>query len=92
MRLQGVAPCDPAQNRAILSKKIKKKAGRMEFVRGIQKRTKDDNLMVEPTRGQESHMLSGLAAADCLIHFDLEDEVLDENTQVEIQKLDWQNY
>ncbi|MDX2106574.1 MAG: molybdopterin molybdotransferase MoeA [Candidatus Melainabacteria bacterium] len=92
MKLQGIAPCDPAQNRAILNKKIKKRAGRMEFVRGIQKRTKDDNLMVEPTRGQESHMLSGLAAADCLIHFDLEDEILDENTQVEIQKLDWQNY
>lgn len=92
MKLQGITPCDPAQNKAFLSKKIKKKAGRMEFVRGIQKRTKDDNLMVEPTRGQESHMLSGLAAADCLIHFDLEDEILDENSQVEIQKLDWQNY
>lgn len=92
LKLQGITPNEPSLTKAILSRKIKKKAGRMEFVRGIQKRTKDDTLVVEPTRGQESHMLSGLASANCLIHFNLEDELLDENSKVEIQKLNWQKY
>jgi len=92
LKLQGIAPARPSVHQAILSKKIKKKAGRMEFVRGIQKRTKDDTLMVEPTRGQESHMLSGLASANCLIHFELENEILEENSPVKIQKLDWKSY
>lgn len=91
-KLQGLSPLGPSVHTAKLERKIKKKAGRMEFVRGIQKRTKDDTLRVEPTRGQESHMLSGLAFANCLIHFDIEEETLEENSQVEVQNLNWQSY
>lgn len=91
-KLQGLSPLGPSLHKASLERKIKKKAGRMEFVRGIQKSTKDDTLKVEPTRGQESHMLSGLAFANCLIHFDIEEETLEENSQVEIQNLNWQSY
>lgn len=91
-KLQGLSPLGHSVHKASLERKIKKKAGRMEFVRGIQKRTKDDTLRVEPTRGQESHMLSGLAFANCLIHFEIEEETLEENSQVEIQNLNWQSY
>ncbi|MBP7860836.1 molybdopterin molybdotransferase MoeA [bacterium] len=92
LKLQGLSPLEPSVQKASLDRRIKKKAGRMEFVRGIQKRTKDDTLKVEPTRGQESHMLSGLAFANCLIHFGIEEQILEENSQVEIQNLDWQSY
>ena len=92
LKLQGLSPLEPSVQKASLDRSIKKKAGRMEFVRGIQKRTKDDTLKVEPTRGQESHMLSGLAVANCLIHFGIEEQILEENSQVEIQNLDWQSY
>jgi molybdopterin molybdotransferase len=74
--------------KAALSKTIKKKAGRLEFLRGTVSQGKD-GLLVEPTLGQDSHMLSGLAKANCLIYFPLEEEVLEAGHQVEIEFLHW---
>ncbi len=91
-KLQGVADPAPIKYDAHLKRKLKKKPGRLEFVRGIQRRNKDDTLIVEPTKGQDSHMLSGLALANCLIHFAKDLEVMEENSLVQVENLKWQDY
>lgn len=91
-KMQGVSEPKKATRSAVLRRTIRKKSGRMEFVRGIQESTQDGNLVVEPTKGQDSHMLSGLAVANCLIHFGLDEEVLDENCRIPVQDLSWESY
>jgi molybdopterin molybdotransferase len=73
---------------AVLTQDIKKKPGRMEFVRGILKR-QNGIFTVSPTRGQDSHMLSGLAHANCLIHFASEEATLRQGERVSITPLRW---
>ena len=53
---------------AILTHNLKKKSGRLEFVRGelIQK---NGDLLVTPMEAQGSHMLSGICNANSLIYF-----------------------
>jgi len=66
---------------------LKKRPGRLDFVRGILKCSSDGALHVLPNHGQDSHMLSGLAKADCLIHFDADSELIPEGQLVNIQSL-----
>jgi molybdopterin molybdotransferase len=73
---------------ARLTRTVRKRAGRMEFVRGMLSYS-DNNILVTPALGQDSHMLSGLAQANCLIHFPLESEVLNEDSHVSVELLDW---
>lgn len=74
----------PAQ----LTASISKKPERMEFVRG--KIIIENNLLkVCPTKGQESHMLSGLSNADCLIYFPVNQNKLSEGDLVDIELLNW---
>lgn len=73
---------------ARLAKPLKKKAGRMEFVRGVVK-TEDNQLVVHPTIGQDSHMLGGLAQANCLIYFAKDSETLQAGDQVQVELLEW---
>lgn len=88
LKILGHSDVQPLELRAILTRNIGKKAGRTEFVRGIAA-TKGGRLYVEPTAGQDSHMMGGLATANCLIVFPLEAEVLTEGQQVSIDLLDW---
>jgi molybdopterin molybdotransferase len=74
--------------KASLTKQLKKKGGRAEFVRG-NVRTENGLVVVEPTVGQDSHMLSGLATANALIVFPLEAETLPAGSQVDIRLLNW---
>lgn len=73
---------------AKLTKPLKKQAGRMEFVRG---KLESDNgqLSVSPVKGQDSHMMGGIAQADCLIHFPLELQVLNAGELVTVDQLIW---
>jgi molybdopterin molybdotransferase len=73
---------------ATLTKPIKKRAGRLEFVRG-KFVMKEGRLQVEPTTGQDSHMLGGLAAADALIYFDKDEENWPAGKQVNVTPLNW---
>ncbi|MBI4533542.1 MAG: hypothetical protein HY711_06305, partial [Candidatus Melainabacteria bacterium] len=73
---------------AVLTKTVKKKQGRLEFVRAKLNSTLD-GLTVTPVDGQESHMLGGLALANCLMHFPAEDSMLDAGTMVAVELLDW---
>lgn len=74
--------------RAVLTKAIRKRPGRMEFLRGVVS-SSGDKLCVEPTTGQDSHMLGGLAAANALIHFPLDAELIDEGSEVLVELLQW---
>lgn len=76
---------------AIADSDMRKKPGRMDFVRGILKCSGDAALNVLPTRGQDSHMLSGLAKANCLIHFPADDELVTKGQPVNLDWLDWHN-
>jgi len=72
-----------------LERDMKKKPGRLDFVRGILSCSPEGALNVLPTRGQDSHMLSGLAKADCLIQFPADDERLSQGQCVRLERLDW---
>ncbi len=64
--------------------KCSKRDGRMEFLRGI--------LTGESVRlvgGRDSHLISGLAAANCLIHFPLEATELRDGDVVDVTALNW---
>lgn len=88
--MQGAASNLNAAWFASLEREMKKKPGRLDFVRGILSCSPDGALNVLPTRGQDSHMLSGLAKADCLIQFPADDERLSQGQSVRLERLDWQ--
>jgi molybdopterin molybdotransferase len=80
---------------AILEKTLWKKPGRLELVRGVLRREEDpqdptiSRWFVSPTVGQDSHMLSGLAFANCLIIFPENDSVCHAGDRVEVSPLAW---
>jgi len=63
---------------------IKKTVGRKEFQRGIVK-TVDKQLVVEPSGGQGSHILSSLSKANCYIVLEPECNGIKQGEQVTIQ-------
>jgi molybdopterin molybdotransferase len=109
-RLQGRV-INPRLFQAKAARNLKKKAGRLDFVRGTLKvvtgqrhdtagysqtaprhDTKGglaSDLEVMPTVGQESHMLTGLAKADCLMHFAQDLEFLPEGDYLPVELLSW---
>lgn len=90
-KLMGLTNCDsPKLFKAKLLSDLKKRAGRAEFVRARLKFQLDGSLAVQPTTGQDSHMLGGLATADVLIHFPLEAEHLPAGIPVLVQPLVWE--
>ncbi len=70
---------------------MKKRPGRLDFVRGKLERDKNGATTAIPTRGQESHMLSGLAKANVMLHFDKELEKLNQAEPVEVTFINWSN-
>ncbi|MBP9090870.1 molybdopterin molybdotransferase MoeA [bacterium] len=68
---------------------LKKKAGRLDFVRGKLSLDNSIEISAMPTVGQESHMLTGLAKADCLMHFARELEFLPEGEYIKVELLNW---
>ncbi|MBK9141049.1 MAG: molybdopterin molybdotransferase MoeA [Candidatus Melainabacteria bacterium] len=77
---------------ARLAEQVRKKPGRLDFVRGKMTSSPEGTLQAIPTRGQDSHMLSGLAAAECLLHCRQEDTLLAEGDLIDIEILDWTTY
>lgn len=70
----------------------KKKAGRLDFVRATLSTGDDAILTTLPTQGQDSHMLSGLAKAEALIHFEQDESFIEKDSLVTVQQLNWNNY
>ena len=76
---------------AALEKDVSKKADRAEFVRGVV-RVNNGALCVVPTDQQGSHMLSGLASANCLIHLASDATLVEHGQQVPVELLSWETH
>lgn len=92
LKMQGMKIENQISFRARLTRDLRKKAGRMEFVRAVFAKNSGSELLVTPTAGQDSHMMSGLAKANCLIFFPKDAEFLPKGTIVEIHVLPWQQW
>lgn len=68
---------------------LKKRPGRLDFVRGTLKQDENGNTTAIPTRGQESHMLSGLAKAQVMMHFAANLEKLNQGEPLEVSFINW---
>lgn len=88
-QLMGAADLAPRLLPAVACAKLKKKRGRMEFVRGLAW-AEGKKLCVKATTGQGSHMLGGMAAANCLIHLPPETETVAAGEPVEIEFVSWE--
>jgi molybdopterin molybdotransferase len=76
---------------AKLKSAIRKRAGRLDFMRGILEAKESAELYATAVKGQDSHMLTGLAAADCLLHFAADAEELSADDTIPFQFIDWFN-
>lgn len=72
---------------AVLGAELRKKPGRLEFVRAVAVE-EEGRLVVHPTNGQDSHMLGGMAVANCVIPFAAAAQVLHPGEQVPIEFLE----
>jgi molybdopterin molybdotransferase len=86
--LMGATDVSPHLIFAQMAVPLQKRAGRLEFVRGALV-CQDGCLIAHPTAGQDSHMLGGLCAAHCLIHFPAEAVKLDKDEPVTVELLSW---
>ena len=91
-RMQGLASDDTHLVGAVLAVPLRKQAGLLEWVRGTlhsESYSEGERLFTTPTRGQGSHMLSGLAGAEVLIEFPADRVALAAGDQVRVRMLDW---
>ena len=89
LKMMGLAAAASPAHPARLAGERRKPRGRLEWLRGVLS-WQDGEALVQPTSGQESHMLGGLARANCLIQFPQDAEVLADGTQVLVEPLSWQ--
>jgi molybdopterin molybdotransferase len=89
LRMMGATDVEPSTLTALLAHDLKKKPGRMEFVRGVLTSDAQGRLHARATRGQDSHMMGGLAAANCLIHFPQQASLLEAGNEVRVSLLRW---
>lgn len=87
-KMMGNQKCRTLTLDATLRGKLKKKPGRLEWVRA--------NLLIEgstryaiPLSGQGSHMLGGFAQSNCLIRFPESESHLSEGSTVDVVLLNW---
>ena len=88
-KMRGIRPSAYPENTALLESDMRKSAGRVEFVRAFASRGAGGSLSVRPSRGQGSHMVGGLAEANCLIIFPKELSILEKGDTVSIRFLSW---
>jgi len=85
-RLAGQAVPDvPVMLRATCQVKLKKKAGRLEFQRGILEQASDGTYVVRAASHQGAGVLRSMAEANCFIVLPLEQESVEPGTEVEVQ-------
>ncbi len=85
-KMRGLAETARFKLAATLTNNLKKKVGRRENVRGILV-SGPDGFLVSSTQGQNSHMLGGMALANCIIHFPAEAASLSAGSSVEVDLL-----
>ncbi len=89
IKMMGSTDYTPFVIKARLTETITKKPGRMEFVRGILGKNESGELLVAPAKGQDSHMIGGMATADCLIYFPKGSIKLKKFSNVDVELLVW---
>lgn len=85
-KMSGLTAVANGTVQATLTSPLRKKAGRMEFVRAVLDTTSNT---VTATGGQDSHMMGGIASANALIFFPLEAEAIEAGSTVSVQPLRW---
>lgn len=88
-KMMGIHSSRILTSHATLGSDLRKRSGRVEFVRGIAARSSDGRITVMPVPGQGSHMVGGIAQANCLIVFPRESEHLNKGDEVSIRLLSW---
>jgi molybdopterin molybdotransferase len=88
LKMMGMTGGPPLTLRARLAGARHKEAGRMEWVRGVLQ-TRADQLVVRPTAGADSHMLGGLARANCLVRLPRAASYVADGEVVIVEPLKW---
>ncbi len=84
-RLAGEDPAPPVMMKVPCLSKLRKRAGRVEYQRGVLKYDEAGRLVVEKTGKQGSGILRSMSAANCFIVLPLESETVQPNEPVEVQ-------
>ncbi len=87
-KMMGRSNCSRIQIPAKLTREQRKRTNRLEWLRGVATRL-NGALVVTPCAHQESHMLGGLAEANCIIEFPADREILHEGETVNVELLEW---
>ena len=88
-KMMGIPYAGLAGDEAVLETDFRKVPGRIEFVRAIAARTSEGRWSVRPAVGQGSHMIGGLARANCMIVAPEECEQIAKGETVKIRFLSW---
>ena len=88
-KMMGFHVTDAASHDAVIEFDLKRSGGRTEFVRAFVSCSGDGRFTVEPAAGQGSHMVGGLARANCLIVLPKEGENILKGETVSIRFLSW---
>jgi molybdopterin molybdotransferase len=89
LKMMGSTRSEPCIVPARLGSSLKKKPGRLEFVRGTIANDRAGELIAFPLKGQDSHMLGAMANADCLLLFPAEKSEMTEGETVQVSLLRW---
>jgi molybdopterin molybdotransferase len=87
LKLMGTDPAPLPRMRARLAAPVRKAPGRTDFQRGLLGHAADGTLSVRSAGGQGSHVMSALAAADCLMVLPAEAGDLPAGAEVDVELL-----
>jgi len=88
-KMMGVRHSISLNHEAVLTTELRKGKGRTEFVRATAVMSPSGGWNVSPTRGQGSHMIGGLAQANCMIIVPRDRENLAKGERVSIRFFSW---
>ena len=88
-KMMGIHFSQALNHDAVIEFDLKRSGGRTEFVRAFASRSRDGRLTARPAVGQGSHMVGGLAGANCLIVVPKERENIVKGDTVSIRFLSW---
>jgi molybdopterin molybdotransferase len=88
LRLMGAPASAPLRLRAVCANRLDKSPGRLEFQRGVFRRTPGGDFSVEGLSGQGSHRLGSMSRANCFIILPEENSGANPGDIVEIEPFD----
>ncbi len=88
-KMMGFRFSDAMRHEAVIEFDLRGSGGRTEFVRAFATRSGEEHLVVRPAAAQGSHMIGGLASANCLIILPKERGNVAKGESVSIRFLPW---